>query len=150
MKKFAIGGLALAAVVAVAMSAGGGGEAAACAEAPATLQQAIAEGLTLEGGGGLRNAYVAEAGIGQDFRGVESPVYLVSAEIVGPGFEGEVGTWIVTRSLEDAGLIVAADPLAQEFSTWGEAAEEGSPVDAWRDRIAEDDTAAATRECAGP
>jgi hypothetical protein len=36
------------------------------------------------------------------------------------------------------GLILAFDSFASEFSEWGEAANEGGPVDEWRDGLRDD------------
>jgi hypothetical protein len=54
---------------------------------------------------------------------------VVAAEIDGEGMEGdgEIGTWVVGEL--GGGPIVAANNMAQEFSDWGSAAEDGSPAD---------------------
>ena len=79
-------------------------------------------------------------------------VYLVSADIQAPGLEGDgdIATWAVTRSLDAAevGLIFAVDSVSKEFSTWGEAANPGSPVAEWISGLEEDDSFDKSRDCA--
>ena len=77
------------------------------------MLNAIAEGLTVTGGGTLRNGYAVKS---DDF----AKVYMVAADIQGTGMEGdnEIGVW-ATNSLDGAGLIFAVDGLAKEFSDWG-------------------------------
>ena len=73
---------------------------------------AIGEGLTVQGGGGLRRAYVVRS---DDFE----KVYMVAGDLQGAGLEGEtdIGVW-ATNSPKGAGLIMAVDSVAQEFSEW--------------------------------
>jgi hypothetical protein len=84
-----------------------------CEKVSSAVLNAIAEGLTVTGGGTLRNGYAVKS---DDF----SKVYMVAADIQGTGMEGdsEVGVW-ATNSLDGAGLILAVDGLAKEFSDWG-------------------------------
>lgn len=96
----------------------------------------IAEGLTVSGGGRLRDAKAIKSK-------QRSNVYYISAEIDGPGMwgNGEIGTWI-TNTLKPiefeyrtstalqsyrgnglphnnvGGIIMAAPGLAEEFSDW--------------------------------
>jgi hypothetical protein len=83
-----------------------------CEQVSSALLNAIAEGLTVTGGGTLRNGYAVKS---DDF----SKVYMVAADIQGVGMEsdGEVGVW-ATNSLDGSGLIFAVDGLAKEFSDW--------------------------------
>ena len=85
-----------------------------CEKVSSALLNAIAEGLTVSGGGRLRNGYAVKS---KDF----SKVYMVAADIQGAGMEGnsEVGVW-ATNSLDIGGLIFAVDGFAQEFSDWGD------------------------------
>jgi hypothetical protein len=78
------------------------------------LLNAIAEGLTVTGGGTLRNGYAVKS---DDF----SKVYMVAADIQGAGMEGDsdVGVW-ATNSLDGSGSIFAVDGLAKEYSDWGD------------------------------
>jgi hypothetical protein len=52
-------------------------------------------------------------------------VFYVSAPIRDPN---QVGTWATNSLKVGEGLIIAADPVAMEFTDWGEAAQPGSPV----------------------
>jgi hypothetical protein len=52
-------------------------------------------------------------------------VFYVSAIIAGAE---QVGTWATNSLKVGEGLIIAADPVAMEFTDWGEAAQPGSPV----------------------
>lgn len=78
---------------------------------------AIAQGLTVDGGGTL-DASTARAVRSADFE----RVYFIAAEIDGPGMEaaGEVGVWASNRLEPGAGLVFAVDGLAHEFSDWGD------------------------------
>ena len=84
-----------------------------CEMVSSAVLNAIAEGLTVNGGGTLRNGYAVKS---DDF----SKVYMVAADIQGTGMEGdgEVGVWAM-NSLDGGGLIFAVDGLAKEFSDWG-------------------------------
>jgi hypothetical protein len=76
----------------------------------------IESGLTVTGGGSLKNARAVRS---QDFK----RVYFVSAEIDGPGLEGsgDIGTWAKSGPLRvGRGLILAVDSVANEFSDWGD------------------------------
>ena len=84
-----------------------------CEKVSSAVLNAIAEGLTVTGGGTLRNGYAVKS---DDF----SKVYMVAADVQGTGMEGdsEIGVW-ATNSLDGAGLILAVDGIAKEFSDWG-------------------------------
>ena len=84
-----------------------------CEKVSNAVLNAIAEGLTVTGGGTLREGYAVKS---KDF----SKVYMVAADIQGTGMEGdnEIGVW-ATNSLDGAGLILAVDEVAKEFSDWG-------------------------------
>jgi hypothetical protein len=123
-----------------------------CLAVPRGTAGAIATGLTTSGRGKLRSAKAALADKDEDFRGVDMQVYLVSADIQAPGLEGDgdIATWAVTRSLDptETGLILAVDSIAKEFSTWGEAANPGSPVADWVSSLEDDDGFDTSRDCA--
>ena len=104
-----------------------------CISVPKSRVDNIAEGLTVSGGGTLRNAWAVRS---RDFE----RVYFVSAEIDGPGMEGdgEIGTWATNR-LDETGLTYAVSGIAKEFSDWGAA---GSP-----DFSMSDDGARESQEC---
>jgi len=84
-----------------------------CEKVSSALLNAIAEGLTVTGGGTLRNGYAVKS---KDF----AKVYMVAADIQGVGTEGDsdIGVW-ATNSLDGAGLIFAVDGRAKEVSDWG-------------------------------
>jgi hypothetical protein len=86
-----------------------------CERASRKLLNAIASGLEVDGGGRLRNGFVVRSG---DFE----KVYMVAADIQGPGLEGgdDIGVW-TTNSPQAEGVIYAVDAVAQEFSDWGDA-----------------------------
>ena len=85
-----------------------------CEKVSNALLNAIAEGLTVSGGGTLREGYAVKS---NDF----AKVYMVAADIQGTGMEGdtEIGVW-ATNSLDGGGPIFAVDGLAKEFSEWGD------------------------------
>jgi hypothetical protein len=89
-----------------------------CDNVPPALTQAIAEGLTLTGGGGtLTNAKAVKS---NDYQ----RVYFISADIDGPGLEGsdDIGTWAQNGPLRvGGGLTLSVDNVAIEFSDWPDA-----------------------------
>jgi hypothetical protein len=107
-----------------------------CEQVTSAVLNAIAEGLTVSGGGTLRNGYAVKS---DDF----SKVYMVAADIQGTGMEGdgEVGVW-ATNSLDGAGLIFAVDGLAKEFSDWGHGDTTDAHITPSSDGVAE------AKECA--
>jgi hypothetical protein len=84
-----------------------------CLDVPKALVDAIETGLTVTGGGSLRNARAVRS---KDFE----KVWMVAADIQGEAMEGgdDIGVW-ATNSLRGDGLIFAIDGFAQEFSNWG-------------------------------
>lgn len=115
--------------------------ATACIAAPLAAA-AIAKGLTVQGGGTLRNAFQVLTAVEPGFFG-----YVVAAEIDGPGMEGDgqVGTWAVGKL---GSPIFAVNALAQEFSDWGADAADGSAADVARDSIANSAEASTAEDCA--
>jgi hypothetical protein len=92
-----------------------GGEASRCRDVPQGLVDGIEEGLTVTGGGTLRDAQAVKS---EDFE----RVWFISAEIDGPGIEGDgdIGTWAKSGPLAvGGGLILSVDAVAKEFSDWG-------------------------------
>jgi len=90
----------------------------ACAlrtKVPPALVRGIATGLEVQGGGKLRNAWAVKS---EDFESV----YFVSADVQGPGLEGDddLATWGTNRLEVGGGLIFPVDSAAQEFSDWGD------------------------------
>lgn len=98
---------------------------------------AIASGLTVTGGGALRDAWAVRS---SDFE----KVWFVSAEIDGSGIEGDgdVGTWATNEISSEAGLIYSVGGIANEFSDWGD----GGATDAGFSLS--DDGAGESAECA--
>lgn len=97
-------------------SSGGksGSSESSCERASRKLLNTIATGLEVQGGGRLRKGFVVRSG---DFK----RVYMVAADIQGPGLEGgdDIGVW-ATNSPQAEGVIYAVDTVAQEFSDWGD------------------------------
>lgn len=113
-----------------------------CLPVSAPLKRAIAEGLTVQGGGSLGKAAAVRS---EDFE----EIWYVSAVIRGPGMgDDPVGTWaanIDPAAKDPGGLLTAADAIARAFSDWGAAAQEGSPA-TWV-RGLENDGAQESRDC---
>jgi hypothetical protein len=107
-----------------------------CEKVSSAVLNAIAEGLTVTGGGTLRGGYAVKS---KDF----SKVYMVAADIQGTGMEstGEIGVW-ATNSLDGTGLIFAVDGLAKEFSDWGHGDTTDANITLSSDGVAE------AKECA--
>lgn len=90
-----------------------------CQRAPSLVLRAIEQGLTVQGGGSLRNGWYVRSG---DFE----RVYFVAADIEGPGMTGpdQVGLWTTNRVNEQRGAY-AVNGFAQEFSDWGRSSQVG-------------------------
>lgn len=108
--------------VATAGCTAGSDYAVECRPAPQDTVDDVAQGLTVSGGGDLRDAQLGtiEGSAG---------TYLV-AEIDGPGIDGDGdrAVWWLGERDGTAGPVVAIDHVAQEFSDWGAAAQPGSPM----------------------
>jgi hypothetical protein len=107
----------LALIVAGCSNSGGGGGTTSsnrCRVAPAALVSAISSGLTITGGGSLRNAKAVKSTAFEK-------VWFVSANLEGSGLEGadDIATW-ATNDLAGAGSIFAVDAVANEFSEWAD------------------------------
>lgn len=106
-------------VLAVSVAACGNGDNGAagssrCEPVSAAMVDAIATGLTVNGGGSLRAATAVKSNDHVN-------AYFIAADIQGPGMMGtkEVGVW-TSNSLEPGrGSIAAVDGHAKEFSDWG-------------------------------
>jgi hypothetical protein len=119
-----------------------------CRVAPADLVSAIASGLTVAGGGGLRDAfYVTPQAHEQNSAGW--PLAIVAAEITGGGMGGVVGTWATGDPATVSGPVIALNGYAKEFSDWGAAAAQGSQADEVRSSLAQTDAAASAENCTG-
>jgi hypothetical protein len=108
-----------------------GGKTASCRRAPQKVLNRIEAGLEVDGGGKLRNGYAVRSG---DFK----KVYMVAADIQGPGLEGndDIGVWAVTF-LGNGGLTYAVDNVAQEFSDWGDGDQTDAAITASDDGVDE-------------
>jgi hypothetical protein len=110
-----------------------------CLAVPRDLVEGIATGLTVNGGGTLRNAQAVKSNDLND-------AYFISAEIDGPGLEGDgdIGTWAKSGPLAvGGGLILSVDAVANEMSDWGD----GRSTDAALSMS--DDGADESRACVG-
>ena len=81
-----------------------------CEPADPELLALIAQRLTVQGGGELRNGWMVRSG---DFE----KVYFVAAEITGEGMEDVVGLWS-TNEPTHPGILVSVNGFANEFSDW--------------------------------
>jgi predicted small secreted protein len=90
-----------------------------CRKAPRGVVAAIADGLTVRGRATLRNAYAVKS---KDHRNV----YFVSADVQGPGQEGDddVATW-ATNKLAAGARIYSVDSRARKTSKWNAGAAAG-------------------------
>lgn len=106
-----------------------------CEPVDNVLIGAIGEGLTVDGGGSLRNVQAVQSG---DFESA----YFVVADLQGEGLEGanDIGIW-VTNDLAAPTSIYAVDEMAKEFSDWGD----GGQTDAGFSTS--DDGAQEAKEC---
>lgn len=114
----------------------GGGAASRCETAPAALVQAISTGLTITGGGSIRNAKAVKSAAFEK-------VWFVSADLEGSGLEGsdDIATW-ATNGLNGVGMIFAVGAVANEFSDWGDGGTAGAKLSL------SDDGAQASIDCA--
>ena len=85
---------------------------ARCLDVPPAVLDRISAGLTISGAGGLGRASAVQS---SDYESV----YFVSAELEGPGIDGEIATW-ATNGLGAGGLTYSVDALAREFSDWAD------------------------------
>lgn len=107
-----------------------------CVVVRPVILRAIEEGLTVSGGGSLRNGRAVRS---RDFE----RAYFVAAEIQGAGMEGrgDIGVWVTNRLNEARGFF-SVNGSANEFSDWGD----GGRTDAAFSMS--DDGASEAEECA--
>ncbi len=103
---------------------------AKCERASRELLDAIGTGLEVGGGGELRRGYIVRSG---DFE----KVYMVAADIQGPGLEGgdDIGVWATNSKQAGGGIIMAVNGVAQEFSDWGDADKTDAAIDQSADGV---------------
>lgn len=106
-----------------------------CIAVPGSLLEGLATGLTVTGGGSLRDGWAVKSTAFEN-------IYFVSAEIDGPGIEsdGDIGTW-TTNDPVAGGAHFSVNTAAKEFSDWGD----GGATDAAFSM--EDDGAEASQDC---
>jgi len=87
---------------------------ARCESVSEEVVAALASGLTVQGGGTLRDAWAVRS---NDFENV----YFVAAEIDGPGIEGDgdIGVWTASDPSSPGGHY-SVNAVAKEFSDWGD------------------------------
>jgi hypothetical protein len=109
-----------------------------CLPVPTALISTIESTLTVRGGGTLRSARAVRSGSHRS-------AYFVSAEIDGPGMEGdgEIGTWFATNLSGGSGIILSVPHVATAFSRLGDA----SKTDA--DATLSDPGARESQRCVG-
>ena len=130
----------------------GGGEsqpeasAIPCQRPSKLVVSSIEEGLTIDGGGSLTNAWAVRVPVDQQNTS-GWPELLVAADLDGPGMEGgdEIAVWATSNGY---GPIWAIDSIAREFSDWGTAAQPGSEARAAMDALSSGDAYEAVRDCA--
>jgi hypothetical protein len=107
----ALAAVALATVALAACGEGAGPDSARCSSASDALLQTIADGLTVDGAT-LTSGFVVRSDQFED-------VYMVAAEIDGPGLEGagDVGVW-ATNDTAGGGSILSVADTAKERSSW--------------------------------
>lgn len=121
-----VGVVAIAAITVVAVSFSGIGSnesGGRCEPVAREVAAGIAEGLTVQGGGSLRNVQAVKS---NDF----NDVWFVAADLEGAGLDGtdDIGVW-ATNSITRVASIFAADSVAKEFSDWGDAGGRFKPDD---------------------
>jgi hypothetical protein len=122
-------------------TSGGGGD-DRCLPVPKSLTTAIASGLRPRGKD-TKIRTTGELGKGVAVRSKDfEKVFYVSAVVKGPD---ATGTWATNSLKVGEGLIIAADPVAMEFTDWGEAAAPGSA--AAEAQGLENDGAQESRDC---
>lgn len=123
-----------------------------CEPARKALVAALKSSLTIGGGGGLRRVYVAPADAPDaPLAGFRRGVYAVAGQFTGPGMDGTIGIWAVSRGVvrgTGSGLVIGADSVTREFSDFGSAATAGSPAAENAAAVADSEAGQAVRRCA--
>jgi hypothetical protein len=68
----------------------------------------------------MANAWAIKSDRTIDSSGVKVPAYFLSADIVAPGGEAVVGTWLTT-DVTKPGLIYSVSPQARKYTKWAPA-----------------------------
>ncbi|MGI8808756.1 MAG: DUF2510 domain-containing protein [Acidimicrobiales bacterium] len=141
-----VAGLSIAGAAAL-----GGDDDEPAGSVPAQCRSANAQALRIleglkAGGAALRSANAVA---------LDPPVgalrFVVAAEIDGPGalsVNSQIGAWAVA-SADGTGLLVALDENAQQYSTWGQDATDGSPAALLRDKAAARPEVGVAKACVG-
>jgi hypothetical protein len=83
-----------------------------CQSVQPELLAAIAQGLTVSGGGSLPQ--------GAAYRSPDhEQVWYIAARIAGEGIDNVIGVWATNR-LDASGMILSVDAIANEFSDWAD------------------------------
>ena len=117
----------------------------ACARPPSQFVLDIEEGLTVSGGGTLRDAWYVE--VSADLQNTNGwPSWLLAADLEGSGLEGtdDVVVWATGAN---QGLVLSVDEVTREFSEWGIAAQPGSPARDIADALRDSDEYGLVRDC---
>jgi hypothetical protein len=118
-----------------------------CSPASATATDAVAQGLTVQGGGALENPQTVP--IPPDKQNTNGwPVQFLGAGTTGPGMDGSENVGVWATGADGAGPIWALNSYAQAFSEWGAAAQPGSKAAENRDLLASYEEAKIVAKCA--
>jgi hypothetical protein len=169
MRRFLVGLLSVAAVLCAAACGDTDGDAAGTTAAPAkageaadtqpsckrarkVLVAALESSLTINGGGGLKRVSIVRVDDSSDapLPGFQRGVYAVAGEFTGPGMDGTIGIWAVSRDMvrTGGGLAIGADSVTREFSDLGAAAAAGSPAADYAAEVADSAAGQEARRCA--
>jgi hypothetical protein len=76
-----------------------------CKRARKALTEALASSLTIQGDGGVKRIKVVKVPDPPPapLRGFEPGVYIVAGKLTGPGMDGTIGTWAVSKSMVNTG-----------------------------------------------
>ena len=123
-----------------------------CRKAPRVLVRALAGSLSVQVGGGIDNAQVVKVPDPPPppLRGLNAGVYIAAGELIGPGMDGTVGAWAVSKPMlsTGGGLAFGLDTVTREFSDLGVAASDDSPARDYTDELEATDAYEQAVSCA--
>jgi hypothetical protein len=123
-----------------------------CSKARRVLIEPLESSLTVEGGGGLKRVRVVEVEDPPDapINGFKRGVYIVAGELTGPGMDGTIGTWAVSKSVlrTGGGLVMAVGSVTREFSDAGVDMDADSPVGNYLAELEDTDEYERAQACA--